>query len=158
MKTIKDLYTASIYGDPSLVDAVPAAAAGTTLEIFKTGKYLSADEVAAEYERRGLIPADPRMVADYSEQHKAEEHYIATQWKDAQGQYCYAAFGRGAGGDRSASVGRSAHGWGGRWSFAGSRKILGTSDTQSSAKHLDTLPFELPNELTINGALYRKVQ
>jgi hypothetical protein len=84
---------------------------------------ISDDEVAKQFELRGLKPADPYALAAVNEADPvfADDHPNCTHWKDENGNWCYAAFGRWNGG-RDVSVNRNDYDWHVRWWFAGCRK------------------------------------
>ena len=79
-------------------------------------------DLEKEYEARGLV-ADPYYQFNVNREHPdfADEYPNACHWKDAEGKWCFAAFGRGDG-ERCIRVGRSGTGWGVSWWFAGRRK------------------------------------
>lgn len=85
---------------------------------------ISDDEVARQYEMRGLKPADPYLLAAANEQDPAfaDEHPNATHWKDANGNWCYAAFCQWSVDERIVNVRRSGLGWDDDWWFGGVRK------------------------------------
>lgn len=88
---------------------------------FKLGRWISDDDLEKEYESRGLKPADPYSLAAVNEADQvfADEHPNATHWKDADGNWCYAAFGLWCG-ERYVSVDRrGGRGWLDDWWFAG---------------------------------------
>ncbi|OGG62585.1 hypothetical protein A3C19_01235 [Candidatus Kaiserbacteria bacterium RIFCSPHIGHO2_02_FULL_54_22] len=85
--------------------------------------YLSDENLAKEYAWFGFKP-DPYAVAAVNEADPAfaDEHPNGVHFKDAYGNWCYAAFGRWRGGERRVFVGRGDGGWGDYWSFGGVRK------------------------------------
>ncbi len=90
---------------------------------FKLGRYISDADLDKEYELRGLKPADPYSLAAVNEEDPAfaDENPNSTHWKDADGNWCYAAFRRWYG-ERVVSVNHPYEEWdGGGW-FAGLRK------------------------------------
>lgn len=89
---------------------------------YKNG-LIGGDDLAKEYELRGLKP-DPYAQAAVNEVDPAfaDEHPNSTHWKDADGNWCYVAFGHRYGGERDVDVGRSGNGWYDNWFFAGVRK------------------------------------
>lgn len=94
------------------------------IEFFKLDTYLSAEELEKEYERRNLTPADPYALALYANDNQNEfdeKKYIATQWKDKNGEFCYLTFD-GWYGRRSVHCHRSADGWSDSWFLVGVRK------------------------------------
>lgn len=108
------------------------------MQFFNVGKYISSAELEQEYKKRHLVPADVFALAAYMEGHQ-EDHSKATQWIDAEGNYCYAAFRRWRD-ERDVYVGRGGHAWYGYWSFAGVPEASSEMDT--SEKTLDTLNLE----------------
>lgn len=153
-KSFQKIYTAAVYSTEDDVFTSAPAVEGT-IEFFPIGKYISAADLDLEYERRGLVPADPFALAKWCEKEQKENTYYTTQWKDENGKYCYAAFYRWSGDDRNAFVHRRSDDWNAPWVFAGVRKSseLGASGVLTSALS----PFELPPELVINGVQYRKM-
>ncbi len=89
---------------------------------FSLKRFASPQKVAKAYAIRGLKP-DPVAQARVNEDDPAfaDEHPNATQWQDADGRWCYAAFLRWRGG-RGVDVDRSGLGWRGDWFFGGVRK------------------------------------
>ena len=90
------------------------------LHFFQTGRYTPAAEVEAEYSKRGLVAVDPHTLAAFNAANPefADERPNVTQWKDADGGFCYATFG-GWRGMRRVGVGHSDGGWFDCWWFAG---------------------------------------
>ena len=89
---------------------------------YKNG-VISDDALAKEYDFFGLKPADPYSQGAVHEADPffADEHPNGTHWKDANGNWCFAAWGRWRGG-RRVSVDRFDRVWLGFWFFAGLRK------------------------------------
>lgn len=90
---------------------------------FNLGRDISDSDLEKEYEQRGLVPADPFALAAINEAYPAfaDEHSNGTHWKDKNGKWCYAAFGRWSG-ERDVSVDRDGNDWDDFWWFAGRRK------------------------------------
>lgn len=113
------------YTDPDVVAAMSGGGTGVEeveVHFFKLGRNVNDAELDKEYELRGLKPADPYSLAVVNEAPAlGDNHPNATHWKDAGGNWCYAAFDRWVYG-RGVDVGRGAGGWDGRWWFAGLRK------------------------------------
>ena len=117
------------YTDRRVVDAMPKGE-GDEVEVvffkpnlsYRNG-VISDDDLAKEFELRGLKPADPISVTAVNEADPAfaDEKPHCTHWKDAKGNWCYATFDRWYG-KRRVGVGRSDSGWYGSWWFAGVRK------------------------------------
>ncbi len=101
---------------------------GTAEEVevlfFNLGRTVSNVELGKEYELRGLKPADPFTLAAVNEADPAfaDEKTNGTQWKNAKGKYCFAAFGRWSVGKRVVLVHQDDDAWDGSWWFAGVRK------------------------------------
>ncbi len=110
-------------------------------EMFQIGKYITCDELRAEYEKRNLVPADiETMVAHDGE--FDEKKYVATQWKDKNGKGCFAAFGRWFDGVRGVFVYRLDRDWSDDWWFAGVRKSSNLDHSDLSTQTLETLNLE----------------
>lgn len=101
---------------------------------FKIGRQVSCSELDKEYALRGLDPADPYSQAAVNEADPAfaDEHPNGTQWKDKDGNYCYAIFNR-YGDERYVFVDRHDSVWSAYWWFAGVRKSTSNSDASASA-------------------------
>ena len=111
------------YTDNSVVKAIPRGEGDeVTVEFFKLGKYVSDDDLAREYEKRGLTP-DPYALAAVNEADPAfaDEHPNGTHWKDENGNWCFVAFRR-YDGRRDVSVDRNRSGWRDHWWVGGVRK------------------------------------
>ena len=114
----------SEYTISSVVKTIPKGEGeGVTVEFFKLDRWMRDNDLALEYEKRGLTP-DPYAQAAVNEADPgfANEHPNGTHWKDEDGSWCYLAFSRG-GGERVVHVGRR-HGWSGHWWFGGVRKTV----------------------------------
>lgn len=90
------------------------------VHFFKLDRYISDNDLEKEYALRGLKPADPYALAAVNEadQAFADEHPNCTHWKDVDGNWCYAAFGRWGDG-RFVRVFRDDFEWSDDWWFAG---------------------------------------
>lgn len=90
---------------------------------FKPGRSVSDVDLDKEYALRGLVPADPYALAAVNEADPAfaDEHPNGTHWKDADGNWCYAAFNRWDD-ERDVNVNRNDDDWDDDWWFAGLRK------------------------------------
>lgn len=150
MKKFKSVWTGNVYGEEALVETAPKTEG--TLEFFKIDKIISAQELQNEYDKRGLIPAHPLVLAKWAEKNLKIGDWYATQW-DGDG-WCYATFDRWLG-ERHVYVLRGDVGWGGRWSFAGVRK---SSALEPSEKPLDTLPSNLESRIEKLEAFEAKVR
>ncbi|HSX24645.1 MAG TPA: hypothetical protein VLG69_01630 [Candidatus Andersenbacteria bacterium] len=84
--------------------------------------FINDDDLQKALERRGLVH-DPIAVAAANEEDPAfaDKHPNGTQWKDANGKWCYATFRRWRD-ERRVDVFRGGNGWGDGWLFAGVRK------------------------------------
>lgn len=126
----------TIYANEKVLANAPMGEVGE-VEIFTVGRYISDDELESEYEKRGLIPANLPSL----ESVKDKKDLIATHWKDADGNWCFASFGRW-GDSRRVHVRRGDCDWGGSWWFAGLRK-----PSEISPSYLDTRILELENRV-----------
>lgn len=106
------------YIDKDVLDTWPETTG--TLEYFKLDTYVSAKELDAEYEKRGLLPAPFAMCAADGPI-MDEKEYIATQWKDKDGNFCYLIFG-GWNCKRGVGCNRYDGDWAGHWWFCGVKK------------------------------------
>jgi hypothetical protein len=117
------------YTNRAVVDSMPKAVADEVeVEFFKPdlserNGYISDDDLAHEYELRGLKPTDPVSVAAVNEADPdfADKTPHGTHWKDADGKWCFAAFGHWDG-KRRVGVYRRSDSWNDYWWFAGVRK------------------------------------
>lgn len=111
---------------PFVVAAMPSGGTGVqenvTVEFFKLNRYVSDNELAKAYEKRGLTP-DPYAQAAVNEADPAfaDEHPNGTCWRGPDGKWHFATFHRLDDG-RHVSVRRSGDGWSDRWWFGGVRK------------------------------------
>lgn len=87
---------------------------------YDTNGWISDDKLEEQFALRHLKPADPYSLAADNEADPAfaDEHPNATHWKDADSNWCYAAFDRWFA-ERRVLVVRYDDGWSGRWWFAG---------------------------------------
>ncbi len=112
-----------------IVDAMPKASADEVEVVFfkpdlsNRNGFISDDDLAHEFDLRGLNPADPYSLAAVNEADPAfaDEKPHGTHWKDAEGNWCYATFGRWHDG-RGVFVNRDDLDWDDDWWFAGVRK------------------------------------
>ncbi|HBV33181.1 TPA: hypothetical protein DIC39_02305 [Patescibacteria group bacterium] len=111
------------YTDNSVVKAIPKGEGDEVIvEFFKLGQYVSMNDLAREYAKRGLTP-DPyaQAAANEADPTFADKHPNGAQWKDEDGNWCYIAFDRDDDG-RCVDVGRSYDDWYDCWWFGGVRK------------------------------------
>ena len=109
------------YVNADVVASMPGATAPEgKLHFFQTGRYTPVAEVKAEYSKRGLVAVDPHILCAFNAANPefTDERRNGTQWKDAKGDFCCAAFRR-CGDGRFVSVDRSDDGWSVGWWFAG---------------------------------------
>jgi hypothetical protein len=114
----------NLYVNDDVVELMPQGE-GDEVEVnlFNVGRYITDDELNKEFYLRGLKPVDPFALAALNEAYPAfaDEKPNATHWKDAQGNWCYAIFGRWRG-ERRVNVNRNAGDWNDNYWFAGVRK------------------------------------
>ncbi len=119
------------YTDRKVVDAMPRDGRDEDdvfffrpdKSVYDKNGLISDNNLAKEYELRGLKP-DPYAQAAVNEADPAfaDEKPNGSSWKDAGGNWCYAAFSRWRGDERFVGVSRRGSDWGGGWLFAGVRK------------------------------------
>ena len=99
--TGRTLRTTGDYAE--IVKSVPPAKGSLVrLEFFKTAHFengnfkVTNEDIADEYARRRLIPADLHALATLNgaEPWLADTHHHVTQWQDSEGRWCYAEFTR----------------------------------------------------------------
>jgi len=116
----------TLYTNSTVVSTMPQGSGEETeVVFFQVGRNIGDDDLEKEYEFRGLVPVDPYSLAAVNETDPvfADQHPNCTHWKDADGKWCFAFFGRWDGG-RVVSVRRSGYAWVGIWCFAGVRKVV----------------------------------
>jgi len=116
------------YTTKAVVDAMPHGTGNKVrLMYFKPDKsaykngWLSCDALDVEYEKRNLVPDPQAQIDDNAANLEfANEVPNACQWKDDDGNWYYATFGRWDG-ERNVSVFvcRYGYDWRDRWWFAG---------------------------------------
>ena len=117
------------YTDRKVVENMPKAPAVLAEIVFfkpdlsKRDGYISDDDLEKEYALRGLEPVDPISLAAMNEAAPAfaDERPNGTHWRNAKGEWCFAAFGHWDD-KRGVSVSRDGVGWNDCWWFAGVRK------------------------------------
>lgn len=85
------------YTDGKVVKSMPRGTGEETdVHFFKLGCFISDNDLEKEYELRGLRPVDPESLAKVNEDDPAfaDSHPNGTHWKDADGKWCFALFGR----------------------------------------------------------------
>lgn len=135
----------TLYVNDEVLKTAPNHTQEGELEFFTLNKRASTEEVAKEYESRGLEPATIATLCVYDKVKREvfdEKKFIGTQWKDAEGQWCFAAFCRWLVG-RDVDVNRRGSGWCGSWWFAGVRKSLSTKSSDTLTKPLETYSLDL---------------
>ena len=90
------------------------------LDLSKRDGYISDDDLAKEYELRGLKP-DPyaQMAVNKADPAFADIRPNGCHWRGPDGKWHYIAFNRWGDGERYVGVNRSGGGWGDGWWFAG---------------------------------------
>ncbi|MBI4138110.1 MAG: hypothetical protein HY482_00750 [Candidatus Wildermuthbacteria bacterium] len=93
------------------------------VDLSDRGGHISNEDLGKEFKCHGLNPVDPYKLAQANADDPAfaDEHPNGTQWKDADGNWFHATFGRRLG-ERGVTVFRGVSGWYGGWWFAGLRK------------------------------------
>ncbi len=117
------------YTDRKVVDSMPKGEGDEVEVVFfkpdlsQRNGLISDDDLEKEFELRGLKPADPVSVAAVNEVDSAfaDKKPNGTHWKDAKGNWCYAAFFRWRA-ERRVDVYRNDDVWYVSWWFAGVRK------------------------------------
>lgn len=117
------------YTDREVVDSMPKGEGDEVevvffkLDLSNRNGFISDDDLEKEFDLCGLKPADPISVAAVNEADSAfaDEKPHGTHWKDAKGNWCYAAFRRWDD-ELEVRVYRSDGVWRGSWWFAGVRK------------------------------------
>ncbi len=112
------------YTDPDVVRHMPRGQ-GEELDIyfFSVGRFVSDVDLKKEYESRGLVPADPYILAKVNQDDPsfADQHPNGTHWKDKNGRWCFVAFDCWDD-ERRVDVDHYDGDWHDYWLFAGVRK------------------------------------
>lgn len=124
---VLDITSRVQYTNKSVVVTIPPG--GTDVEenvrvdFFKLNRFVSDDELAREYEERGLTP-DPYAQAAVNEADPAfaDKHPNGTHWKDAEGKWCSMTFFR-LGDGLGVDVHRYYDTWFDYWWFGGVRRL-----------------------------------
>jgi hypothetical protein len=121
-----------LYVTESVVKAMPKGEAETVEVCFfkpDPSEYdrnglISDDDLEKAFDLRGLKPVDPYSLAAVNEAEPAfaDDRPNGTHWKDADGNWCYAAFHRWDDGRCVYVSRRDDSGWSDGWWFAGVRK------------------------------------
>lgn len=145
----------NLYKNDSVFISIPTGIS-EEIEYFKLDRYITDNELEEEYESRGLSPVSPySLILSRINNPEIEKlEYTATHWKDADGKWCFAAFGR-RGVERYLRVFRLDYDWHDFWWFAGVRKSALNSETLNPSLISSEL-MTLPDTLTINGIVYVK--
>lgn len=115
------------YLNLSVVDNAPQAKdKEAEVVLFKLAPHItscSCSDLDKEYNLRGLSPADLQTICALNEQDPsfADEYPNCTQWKNKEGNDCYASF-RCVDGKRGAGIDENTFGWSDDWWFVGLRK------------------------------------
>lgn len=108
------------YLDKDVVDAMPHGE-GEEVEVhfLNFGRYVSVNELEQEVEKMGFHLADPYSLAAVVREDSAlaDTYPLATQWRNKEGQTCFAIFDRWDG-DREMEVGWDDRVWGDDYWFA----------------------------------------
>ena len=109
-------------GNSLIVEEVEVTFFKPRPEAYKDG-LISDDRLKAEFDFHGLKPVDPYALAAVNEADPsfADTHPNGTHWKDKDGKWCFAAFGRWGVGP-GVSVRRCDDVWDDDWVFGGVRK------------------------------------
>jgi hypothetical protein len=106
--------------DWDVAESMPRGKA-TEVEIFflKLGRTIACADLEREIDALGFKFADPvaLLKANQDDPAFADTHPNGTQWKDAEGNYCFATFDEWHG-KRSVSVNQCGNRWGDYWFFA----------------------------------------
>lgn len=156
MQVLKDTGR-TLYVDEEVAKSAPTHTG--KLEFFKLKKYVTCQELADEYEKRGLIPASILSLCEYDKTNRDdldEKKYVCSQWKDKEGQWCYVTVRRWYG-ERSVFVRRGDGDWDDYWLFGGFRKI---STESSDVGTLEPLSLDLHSAIKLckkNGYQVSKI-
>ena len=123
VKTVKNIGRA-FYGDADilLTCAKPVGEQVVSITLWEESGSLSSETLDSRFADKGLAPNPWDLLAFALKQPDfADNRAIATQWKDADSNFCCALFGQWSG-ERKLHVDRRRHDWYGRSLFSGSGK------------------------------------
>ena len=112
------------YVTAEVLAAMPKGEGDTVvIEFIPLEKWMNNEAVDDKFAEHGLVPVDPFALAAHNaaEPDFASERPCFTHWKNADGNWCYAAFLDWSG-ERGVNVLRDASGWRVGWWAAGVRK------------------------------------
>ncbi len=133
-----ELTKRDLYIDEDVLSSAPSGVRGE-LVLFTVGKYMTDDELEKEYVLRELEPATIELIADFDVKNPTqidEKKYVGTHWKDAKGNWCYAAFSRWDGRRRVGVYRSDDDDWNVCWWFAGVRSSSKSSELDSGTESL----------------------
>lgn len=164
MKIFKELlYSLNIkqYGSTDIIELIvppKKEIKESDIKFFSVRKYVTNNELEKEYNSRSLQAIDPYSLTKYYKDNPDRYKFLATQWKDEDGKWCYIAFRRWGDGERCVSVRRGDLVWPDGWWFAGVRKNSELKSLASSDSISFELPIEkiMPKEIVLNGIKYIK--
>lgn len=157
MQILKDTGR-TMYVDEEVAKSAPMYTG--TLEFFKLGKYMTCQELADEYEKRGLVPASILSLCQYDKTNRDDldkKKWVCSQWKDEKGEWCFLSVNRWRG-ERYVNVNRDDFEWSDIWWGCGVRKSeLGTE----ASEIVEPLSSELESAIEIvkkaGYVIYKKV-
>lgn len=144
LKSLKDTGRI-LYVDEKIAKSAPQNTG--ELEFFHLDRYITPQELADEYEKRGLMPASIFSLCEYDKTNREDldkMEPVATQWKDREDKWCYAIFLRG-GDEREVGVSRRGFRWGRNCRFAGVRK----SSEPRPIETLESSPLSLESAIKL---------
>lgn len=83
------------YTDETVMKSMPTGKGyEATVEFFRCGRKISNENLAKEYKKLGLRPADPYEIAAVNEAdpHLADKYPNGTHWRNKKGRWCFIAF------------------------------------------------------------------
>lgn len=145
MKVLKDTGR-TMYVDEAVAKSAPTRTG--KLEFFKPEKYMTCQELADEYEKRGLIPASILSLCEYDKTNRDDldkKKWVCSQWKDKEGKWCYVTVFQWRGGERSVGVYRIDDEWHVSWWAAGYRSQVSPQSSDIDAVEPLSLESRLKN-------------